>query len=79
MLAKEIDARHGRHPKPSSQAGGAPGRHAEAQRLAVHRRAGAEPGDGEVLVKVLYISLDPAMRGWMNGASPTSRRSASAR
>jgi len=26
----------------------------------------AQPGDGEVLVKVLYISLDPAMRGWMN-------------
>jgi NADPH-dependent curcumin reductase CurA len=25
-----------------------------------------EPEDGEVLVKVLYISLDPAMRGWMN-------------
>jgi NADPH-dependent curcumin reductase len=25
-----------------------------------------EPGDGEVLVKVQYISLDPAMRGWMN-------------
>jgi NADPH-dependent curcumin reductase CurA len=25
-----------------------------------------EPKDGEVLVKVLYISLDPAMRGWMN-------------
>jgi NADPH-dependent curcumin reductase CurA len=25
-----------------------------------------EPSDGEVLVKVLYISLDPAMRGWMN-------------
>jgi len=25
----------------------------------------AEPKDGEVLVKVLYISLDPAMRGWM--------------
>jgi NADPH-dependent curcumin reductase CurA len=25
-----------------------------------------EPGEGEVLVKVLYISLDPAMRGWMN-------------
>ena len=24
------------------------------------------PGDGEILVKVLYISLDPAMRGWMN-------------
>jgi NADPH-dependent curcumin reductase len=26
----------------------------------------AEPGDGEVLVKVKYLSLDPAMRGWMN-------------
>jgi NADPH-dependent curcumin reductase len=25
-----------------------------------------EPKDGEVLVKVLFISLDPAMRGWMN-------------
>ncbi|WP_257462556.1 NADP-dependent oxidoreductase [Archangium lipolyticum] len=27
-----------------------------------------EPGEGEMLVKVLYISLDPAMRGWMNDA-----------
>ena len=25
-----------------------------------------EPGDGEVLVQHHYISLDPAMRGWMN-------------
>jgi len=25
-----------------------------------------EPKDGEILVKVQYISLDPAMRGWMN-------------
>jgi NADPH-dependent curcumin reductase CurA len=25
-----------------------------------------EPGPGEVLVRVLYLSLDPAMRGWMN-------------
>jgi NADPH-dependent curcumin reductase CurA len=25
-----------------------------------------DPGEGEVLVKILYISLDPAMRGWMN-------------
>ena len=25
-----------------------------------------EPGDGEVLVKILYVSLDPAMRGWIN-------------
>ncbi len=28
----------------------------------------SEPGEGEVLVKVLYLSLDPAMRGWMNDA-----------
>jgi NADPH-dependent curcumin reductase len=25
-----------------------------------------EPGDDEVLVKIAYVSLDPAMRGWMN-------------
>ena len=25
-----------------------------------------QPGPGEALVKVLYLSLDPAMRGWMN-------------
>ena len=27
-----------------------------------------EPGEGELLVKVLYVSLDPAMRGWINDA-----------
>src|SRR5688500_17299684 len=26
----------------------------------------AEPADGGVVVKTLYLSLDPAMRGWMN-------------
>jgi len=25
-----------------------------------------DPADGEFVVKILYISLDPAMRGWMN-------------
>ena len=25
-----------------------------------------EPGDGEFLVRIEYVSLDPAMRGWMN-------------
>lgn len=25
-----------------------------------------EPAEGELLVKILYLSLDPAMRGWMN-------------
>ncbi|MFO1397658.1 MAG: NADP-dependent oxidoreductase [Burkholderiales bacterium] len=28
----------------------------------------ASPADGEVLVRVLYVSLDPAMRGWMSDA-----------
>jgi len=28
----------------------------------------AQPKDGEFVVKVEYISLDPAMRGWMNDA-----------
>jgi len=27
-----------------------------------------DPAEGEVVVKILYISLDPAMRGWMNDA-----------
>jgi NADPH-dependent curcumin reductase CurA len=27
-----------------------------------------EIGDGEIVVKALYLSLDPAMRGWMNDA-----------
>jgi NADPH-dependent curcumin reductase len=26
----------------------------------------ADPGDNEVAVEVLYLSLDPAMRGWLN-------------
>ena len=38
-----------------------------------------EPADGGVLVKTLALSLDPAMRGWMNEGRATSRRSASAR
>lgn len=25
-----------------------------------------QPAEGEILVKNLYLSLDPAMRGWMN-------------
>ncbi len=29
-------------------------------------RPARPPGDGEVLVRQIYLSLDPAMRGWMN-------------
>lgn len=28
-----------------------------------------DPADGEVLIQVLYVSLDPAMRGWMNAGT----------
>lgn len=28
---------------------------------------GADLKDGQVLVETLYLSLDPAMRGWLNG------------
>lgn len=27
-----------------------------------------EPGEGQLVAKVLYVSLDPAMRGWINDA-----------
>jgi len=29
----------------------------------------SEPGPNQILVKVEYLSIDPAMRGWMNDAS----------
>ena len=25
--------------------------------------------DGQVIIKTIYLSLDPAMRGWLNGSS----------
>lgn len=38
-----------------------------------HKKVTAAPTpdqlkDGEILVEVLYLSLDPAMRGWLNSA-----------
>jgi NADPH-dependent curcumin reductase CurA len=24
------------------------------------------PGDGELVVRIIYLSLDPAIRGWVN-------------
>ncbi|MEV4452481.1 hypothetical protein [Streptomyces mirabilis] len=29
------------------------------------------PGEGELLVKVTHLSIDPAMRGWMNAGLVT--------
>jgi NADPH-dependent curcumin reductase CurA len=31
--------------------------------------------DDQVLVEALYLSLDPAMRGWLNGSPPLPRQS----
>ena len=33
-----------------------------------------EPAEGEVLIEVNYLSLDPAMRGWMNEIGRASCR-----
>jgi NADPH-dependent curcumin reductase CurA len=38
------------------------------ENFALENRPVESPGPGEVLVKVLAISLDPAMRGWLNDA-----------
>ena len=46
----------------ASRPDGLPGRDA----WDLTEEAPREPGEGEALVKVLMLSLDPAMRGWMN-------------
>jgi NADPH-dependent curcumin reductase len=35
--------------------------------------AAGEPGEGQVLVEVNYVSLDPAMRGWISEAASYAR------
>jgi len=35
--------------------------------FALHEASVPEPGEGEFLVRVLYLSFDPAMRTWMSG------------
>jgi len=39
-----------------------------ADLFAVEHAAVPEPGPGQVLVRVLWLSLDPAMRGWISDA-----------
>ncbi len=36
------------------------------QTWSFHQEPAAQPGEGELLIKLKYISLDPAMRGWLN-------------
>ncbi|HUS97845.1 MAG TPA: NADP-dependent oxidoreductase, partial [Hyphomicrobiaceae bacterium] len=37
-----------------------------AENFAIEDHELAEPGEGEFRVKIAYVSLDPAMRGWVN-------------
>lgn len=39
----------------------------------IEEKAAPEPGDGEILLKVLYLSLDPYMRGRMSAAKSYAR------
>jgi len=41
----------------------------EAHHFAAHQGERPTPGDGEVLLRTLYISLDAANRAWMQGAT----------
>lgn len=38
------------------------------ENFSIEDHAIPEPGDGEFRVKVAYVSMDPAMRGWVNAA-----------
>lgn len=51
----------------------APGPVAESA-WAVEKRPVEAPGDGEVLVEVAYIDVQPAMRSWLNENPPYTRR-----
>lgn len=39
-----------------------------AENFSIEDHPIAEPGDGQFRVKIAYVSLDPAMRGWVNAA-----------
>lgn len=41
----------------------------QAEHFELVRSAIEEPGIGQVLVQIAYVSVDPAMRGWVNAAA----------
>ena len=40
-----------------------------AEHFELVREPIAEPGPGQVTVQILFVSVDPAMRGWVNAAA----------
>ena len=65
--ARHQETRHEQHPHQSpGPPRQAPRRHGHARQLEFTTEPVGEPADGGVLVKTLALSLDPAMRGWMN-------------
>ena len=55
------------HFEQSSNSQARPVGFADSRQLTTSREPVRELADGEISVKTLYISIDPAMRGWMNG------------
>ena len=45
----------------------------QAEHFEIRQAPVPEPGDGEFLVKNLFLSVEPAMRGWVNAASNYSK------
>jgi NADPH-dependent curcumin reductase CurA len=41
----------------------------QAEHFAVVERSVAEPGDGQLLIRNIYLSVEPAMRGWVSAES----------
>ncbi len=60
-------------PQPTGAAETAADRGADPGRFRDRRRAAARPGEGEVLVRGIYLSLDPYMRGRISGQRSYAR------
>lgn len=41
----------------------------QAEHFELVRNPVGEPGHGQVLIRIAYVSVDPAMRGWVNAAA----------
>ena len=73
--------RGGRHARngPPHRACVPSGRRAEAVRFRLEESPFRSPGAGEILLRTIWLSLDPYMRGRMSDAPSYASRSTSAR